>query len=128
MHEKETALTAAEWDLMECLWEHAPRTGRETVEYLQKSVGWSRSTTLTMLRRMTEKGLIACESDGEVLTYRPQIRREDAAREETRSFLGRVYQGSVSLMLNAMTRDQKLSREEIAELYEILRKAEEETP
>lgn len=128
MHEKETSLTAAEWNLMECLWEYAPRTGRETVEYLQKSVGWSRSTTLTMLRRMTEKGLITCESDGEVLTYRPLIRREDAAREETQSFLGRVYQGSVSLMLNAMTRDQKLSREEIAELYEILRKAEEETP
>jgi BlaI family penicillinase repressor len=126
MHERETALTAAEWNLMECLWERAPRTGRETVEYLQKSVGWSRSTTLTMLRRMTEKGLLACESDGEVLTYRPLIRRDDAAREETSSFLGRVYQGSVSLMLNAMTRDQKLSREEIDALYEILRKAEVE--
>ena len=50
MPEQTTALTAAEWNLMECLWECAPRTGREAVDYLQKSVGWSRSTTLTMLR------------------------------------------------------------------------------
>ena len=128
MPEQTTALTAAEWNLMECLWECAPRTGREAVDYLQKSVGWSRSTTLTMLRRMTEKGLIVCETDGEVMTYRPLIRREDAAKEETRSFLDRVYQGSVGLMLNAMTREQKLSREEIDELYEILRRAREDAP
>ena len=51
MSEHATALTSAEWNLMECLWERTPRTGREAVEYLQKSVGWSRSTTLTMLRR-----------------------------------------------------------------------------
>ena len=62
------------------------------------------------------------------MTYRPLIRREDAAREETLSFLDRVYQGSVGLMLNAMTREQKLSRREIEELYEILRQAEEDAP
>ena len=56
----ELQLTPAEWQLMECLWESAPRTGRECVEYLQRSVGWSRSTTLTMLRRMTEKNMIHC--------------------------------------------------------------------
>ena len=54
-------LTPTEWSLMECLWENAPRTGREAVEYLAHSAGWSRSTTLTMLRRMTEKGLIALD-------------------------------------------------------------------
>lgn len=124
--EKTFDLTPAEWKLMECLWEKAPRTGRETVEYLQKSVGWSRSTTLTMLRRMTEKGLLACETDGEVLTYRPQLRREDAMRQETRSFLDRVYKGSVSMLVSAMTSEQKLSREEIDELYELLRRAEED--
>jgi BlaI family penicillinase repressor len=122
------SLTAAEWELMECLWERAPRTGREAVDQLQQRVGWSRSTTLTMLRRMTEKGLIACEREGEVLRYSPLIRREDAVRRETRSFLDRVYQGSVGLMLNAMARERKLSRREIEELYEILRRAEEEEP
>ena len=44
---------------------------------------------------------------------------------ETRRFLDRVYQGSVGLMMSAMTQRQELSRDEIAELREILEKAEE---
>ena len=65
MEHRENLLTAAEWHLMECLWEKSPRTGREATEYLERCAGWSRSTTLTMLRRMTEKRLIACgEEDG----------------------------------------------------------------
>lgn len=125
MNGSENSLTPTEWHLMECLWEHAPRTGREAVEYLKKSVGWSRSTTLTMLRRMTEKGLIACRELDGVLTYSPLIRREDAAVHETRDFLDRVYRGSVSMMVSAITQKQTLSREEIDELYAILHRAEE---
>ena len=52
MNEPNIRLTNTEWNLMECLWETSPRTGRETTDYLQKYVGWTRSTTLTMLRRM----------------------------------------------------------------------------
>lgn len=121
----EMQLTPTEWNLMECLWENAPRTGRECVEYLNKSVGWSRSTTLTMLRRMTEKNMIECLTDGDVLRYAPLIRREDAVMQETESFLDRVYQGSVSMLMSAITRKQQLSKEEIDELYAILQQAEE---
>ena len=65
MENADKNLTPTEWNLMECLWEHSPRTGREAVEYMAQSVGWSRSTTLTMLRRMSEKGFIDCrEEDG----------------------------------------------------------------
>ena len=58
-------LTSAEWYVMECLWQKSPCTGREVTEYLSQHAGWSRSTALTMLRRMHEKDLIACqEVDG----------------------------------------------------------------
>ena len=118
-------LTEAEWNLMECLWEHSPRTGRETVEYMARNVGWTRSTTLTMLRRMSDKGLIACDESGSVLCYSPLVRRDEAVRRETKSFLDRVYKGSVSMLLNTLTEKQELSREDIDELYAILRRAEE---
>jgi len=118
-------LTENEWRLLECLWERSPRTGRETVDYMAAHVGWTRSTSLTMLRRMTEKGLIACDESGDVLTYSPCVRREDAVQRETKSFIDRVYKGSVSLLLNALTEKQQLSRDDIDELYEILRRAEE---
>ena len=118
-------LTVAEWNLMECLWEHAPRSGRDAVEYMKRYIGWSRSTTLTMLRRMTEKGLIVADDSSGVLMYSPLVKKEDATAVETRSFIDRVYKGSVGMMLSAMTKKQQLSKEEIDELYEILRKAEE---
>ena len=119
-------LTPTEWHLMECLWEKSPRTGREAVEYLEESVGWSRSTTLTMLRRMTEKGAIRCGEEDGVKVYEPLIQKEEAMLHETDDFLSRVYKGSVSMMMSAITQKQDLSRKEIDELYAILRKAEEE--
>ena len=121
----EISLTPTEWHLMECLWDHAPRTGREATEYMAKSVGWTRSTTLTMLRRMTEKGLILCEENEGLKSYSPALDRSEALIRETEDFLGRVYHGSVSLMLSAMTEKASLSDNEIAELYDILKKAEE---
>lgn len=118
-------LTPTEWKLMECLWEQSPRTGREAVEWLEAHVGWSRSTTLTLLRRMTAKGLIACaEADG-MKSYVPLLRREDAVLRETKDFLDRVYQGSVSMLVSSLTRKQPLSQAEIDELYTILQEAEE---
>lgn len=110
---------------MECLWEHAPRTGREVVEFMQESQAWNRSTTLTMLRRMTEKSQISCNEENGIRVYAPLIPREEALREETDSFLHRAYQGSVSMLLSALTRQQDLSRDEIDELYQILRNAEQ---
>lgn len=125
MKEQNISLTNTEWNLMECLWEASPRTGREAADYLQKRVGWTRSTTLTMLRRMAEKGLIRCEDKDGMKAYFPLIKREDAVKKETDDFLNRVYKGSVSLMMSAITKKQELTKEEIEALYAILRKAEE---
>lgn len=124
MSEQNISLTSAEWNLMECLWDASPRSGREATDYLQERVGWTRSTTLTMLRRMTEKGLVRCEGKDGMNVYSPLIKREDAAMKETDDFLNRVYKGSVSMMVSAITKKQELTKEEIEELYAILREAE----
>jgi BlaI family penicillinase repressor len=109
---------------MECLWSKGCCTGREAVEYLQKHVGWSRSTTLTMLRRMTEKGMIACQEEKGLLVYSALLDRSDATQKETDSFLSRVYHGSVSMLVSAITQKQTLSQKELDELYAILKEAE----
>lgn len=113
-------LTNNEWLLLECLWENSPKNGREAVEYMKKSAGWSRSTTLTMLRRMTEKGLIECEEKNDLKMYSPLVERQEAVVKETQNFLSRVYKGSISVMMSAIAQKQDLTREEIEELYEIL--------
>ena len=119
-----TTLTPNEWYVMECLWQKGRCTGREAVEHLQAAVGWSRSTTLTMLRRMTEKNMIACAEENGLLVYAPLVDRDAAARRETDCFLSRIYQGSVSMMVSALTKKQALSRQEIDALYAILKEAE----
>ena len=118
-------LTEAEWQVMECLWPAAPRTGRAIIDALHKTTGWSRSTTLTLLRRLEDKGAVSAESEDGVKHYRPQVAREDAAVQETEHLLERVYQGSVSLMVSSLVKKQTLSQEEIDKLYAILREVEE---
>ncbi|MBQ4551026.1 MAG: BlaI/MecI/CopY family transcriptional regulator [Oscillospiraceae bacterium] len=125
MEPNEKNLTPTEWHLMECLWEHAPRTGREAAAYMARSQGWSRSTTLTLLRRMTAKGFIDCHEENGINVYAPLLDRADAAVRETESFLSRVYRGSVSTLLSAVTQRQSLTKAEIDELYDIIRQAEE---
>jgi len=118
-------LTSAEWSVMECLWDKSPRTGREATEWLEQRMGWNRSTTLTLLRRMEAKGAVASDTENGMKSFRPLIRREEAALQEAEDFLGRVYKGSLSLMVSALTKKQALSQAEIDELYGILQQMEE---
>ena len=118
-------LTNSEWYVLDCLWERSPMTVMELVAALGDRPGWAKSTTITTLRRMEDKGLVHCDLEGRTKHYTPAVSRDRAARRETRSFLDKVYRGSVGLMLSALAEDQALSKAEIDELYEILRKAEE---
>ena len=123
----ETTPTNSEWYVLDCLWEHSPQTVMQLVAALSEKVGWAKSTTITTLRRMEDKGLVRSESAGRGRQYFPCVERKAATVQETRSFLDRVYRGSVGLMLSAMTDGQRLTRAEIDELYDILKKAEEES-
>ena len=119
-------LTPVEWNIMESLWEEAPKIGREIVLDVKERAGYSRSTTLTMLARMTKKGYLEClEDEKGIKIYRPLINRQKAVQQETDHFLNRVYHGSLSLLVSTFAEKQRLSKEEIDNLYEILRKAEE---
>lgn len=117
-------LTSSEWNVLNCLWEQSPRTVMQIVNELEKTVGWHRSTTITTLRRMEEKGLLRGEQAGRGTSYVPLVDRERAEVAETRSFLDRVYRGSVGMMMSAMAQRRELSRDEIAELRAILDQAE----
>ena len=124
MNDKNLTLTEAEWTVMECLWEKSPRTGRETVAWLDQKMGWTRSTVLTMLRRLEAKGAVAGDTEGEPKTFRPLIAREEVAVRETENLLDRAYKGSLSLLVSSLTRKQSLPQKEIDELYTILREME----
>ena len=123
--DKTQLLTQAEWQVMELLWKN-PHTLMELVAALESTTGWSKSTVATMVRRMETKGIIS-HTDGEkAKIFHPAISQSDAALRETRSLLDRAYHGSLGMMVSTLARRDGLTKEDIDELYAILRKAEED--
>lgn len=122
---KPVHLTGSEWNVLDCLWDNSPQTVMELVSVLGEKVGWAKSTTITTLRRMEEKGLVRCEVAGKGKRYFPAVDREAAVVSETRSFLNRVYRGSVGLMMNAMAQRQELTEEDLRQLRAILDQTEQ---
>lgn len=123
---KRINLSDGEWNIMNVLWETAPQTITQLTAALKESTGWSKHTIITMLNRMESKGAVRYEQGVKAKEYYPAVERAETALEETESFLDKVYSGSLGLMLNTMVEKNSLSKEEIEELYAILKRAEEE--
>ena len=127
MDEKEIILQQSERYIMEKLWEESPMTIMQLYHALKKEPGWSKSTVITMLSRLEAKGAVRHEEGERAKRYFPVMDRRDAARAETESFLGKVYGGSLGLMMSAMVESRQLTESDIAELSAILEQAGGET-
>ena len=103
-------LSDGEWRLMNLLWQNAPRTIAQMVNELKDETGWKKNTVFVMLTRLEEKGAVRFEEGGRSRQYYPCIRREDAAAQETESFLAKVYGGSLQMMVSSMAGQRALSR------------------
>lgn len=119
-------LSEAEWKVMSLLWQESPQTMMQLTNHFKETTGWTKHTVMTFLRRMEEKKAVHHEDGGRAKLYYPDISQEEAVMQETEDFLEKVFGGRMGLMLNTMVEKKALSREEIAELHEILRRAEEE--
>lgn len=124
---KRINLSDGEWNIMNALWEAAPKTIMQLTAALEESTGWTKHTIITMLGRMEAKGVIRYEQGIKAKQYYPAVERTETVLGETESFLDKVYSGSLGLMVNTMVEKKSLSRDEIDELYAILGKAEEES-
>ena len=92
-------------------------------EALEKSAGWNRSTTLTVLRRMEKKGMVQLDDSQKLQRFSAAVPQERAILQETRNFIDRVYHGSLGLMLTTLTEKKDLSSAEVAELRAIFERA-----
>ena len=97
----------------------------QLVPVLKERLGWSKSTSVTMVRRMSEKGLIGYDEKGKTKYFYPKVKKEDVVVQETRDFLKKIYDGSIGMMMSALVRQNDLSKEDIRELQEILKEAED---
>ena len=124
MKKKDIILQQSEWILMEQLWENGSMTIMQLFHALEVEPGWSKSTVNTMLKRMMDKEIISYHEGEKARLYYPLISRDEAALAETESLLDKIYDGSVSMMMSTLVKKKKISREEIDELYDILKELE----
>lgn len=124
MHQNAT-VSNGEWIIMELLWVK-PHTLMELVTELHASVGWSKSTVATMIRRMSQKGIVNYTEQGRAKIFTPALTREEVSVQETQSLLQRAYHGSIGLLVSTMAQKNSLTAADIEELSRILEEVKEE--
>ena len=112
----------SEWRVMQVLWEHGPQTANDVVNALSGEVNWKPRTIKTLISRLVKKGAVKVTEEGYRYQYSAAVDESECIRSETKSFIHRVYQGTMSPALAAFLEDTDLSTQEINELQEILDK------
>lgn len=100
------------------LWEHEPVTAAELVKLCQARLGWKRTTTYTVIKRLGERGVVQ-NKNGVVTAL---VSREAAQVSEIDELMEKKFQGSLPAFLAAFARRQDLSEEEAEEIRRIIEK------
>ena len=100
------------------LWEHEPVTAAELVKLCQAQLGWKRTTTYTVIKRLGERGVVQ-NKDGVVTAL---VSREAAQVSEIDELMEKKFQASLPAFLAAFARRQDLSEEEAEEIRRIIEK------
>jgi len=115
-------LTEAEWDIIEVVWEHEPCAAPTVQEELVARKQWTYSTVKTLMDRMAAKGLLTTERIRNLILYRTAISRNDAQRGELMRTVKRAFGGAFTPLMQFMLDDNALSRRELEDLEEMIRK------
>lgn len=113
-------IAESEWMVMKLLWEKSPLTAQEVIDRLAGTTTWKPKTVKTLLSRLLNKQAIGYDKKGRIYEYYPLVKEDECVREESFSFLERVYGGSFNAMLANFLEYRKPSREEIEELKKLL--------
>lgn len=111
----------SELRLCEILWEHQPVKSSELARLCAERLGWKKSTTYTVIKRLTERGVVKTENA--VVTA--LVSRDEVQRAESRAFVERNFSGSLPGFLTAFVGGRGLSAEETEELRRMIAAFEE---
>ncbi|WP_338075676.1 BlaI/MecI/CopY family transcriptional regulator [Chengkuizengella sediminis] len=113
-------ISEAEWKIIKVLWRNSPLTSSEIIDALKKETSWSPKTIHTLISRLVKKEAIGVKKESRLNSFFPLVTEDECKRVETKSFLEKVYSGSVKMLLANFIKDEKLSQNEIEELKLIL--------
>lgn len=117
--EKNIPITESEWTVMKVVWHEPPKTLQDILGRL-KHTGWSTTTIQTYLSRLVKKGALTTERQGKGYLYYPAVSEKDCQLAESKTFLSRVYNGSLSQMVKGFVKSGSLSEAELDELRALI--------
>ena len=98
------------------LWEHEPISSRELSELCKEKLGWSKTTTYTVIKRLSERGVV--KNENTIVTS--IVSKDEAEVSEIDELMEKKFEGSLPAFIAAFARRQKLSDDEIAEILQII--------
>ena len=108
----ERKLGAVETRFADLIWENQPLSSGVLVRICEQELGWKKSTTYTVLKKLCQRGIFRNEG-GEVTAL---ISREEAQTSRVEELVEQTFGGSIPAFIAAFGRSGKLSREEAAQL------------
>lgn len=109
-------MTEAEMQLAEIIWEHEPVGSGELVKLAGEKLGWKKSTTYTVLRKICANDIF--QNENAVVVSR--MSKEEYARRKGERYLEENYNGSLPGFVAAFLKKEKLKKNEIEELAQMI--------
>ena len=109
-------LGAIEARFADLIWKYEPLSSRALVALCGEELGWKKSTTYTVLKRLCDKGIFQNENG----TVTSRMTKEEYAAAQSEKFLEDTFGGSLPAFLAAFTKRKKLSETELAEVQDII--------
>lgn len=100
------------------LWENEPISSRELSELCKEKLGWSKTTTYTVIKRLSDRGVV--KNENAVVTS--LISKEQAQRAEVDEMLESRFEGSLPAFIAAFSKKKKLTDKEIEQIINIIEK------
>ena len=98
------------------LWENEPVTAVRLVKLCQEQLGWKRTTTYTVIKRLGERGVLKNE-DGVITSL---VSKDEAQAYEIEELVEKKFEGSLPAFIAAFTKRQELSEEELDEVQRMI--------
>lgn len=104
------------------LWENEPVKSGKLVELCREKLGWSKATTYTVIKRLSDRDVV--KNENTVVTS--LVSKEEAQASEVDELVDRVFEGSLPSFVAAFTRRKKLSADQVEELRRMIDSYEED--
>lgn len=111
-------LYESELKVMQLLWENGDMTASKIAETLKGTIGWSRTTTYTVIKKCIEKHAI--ERENTKYLCRAAVSKSEVQSHETKELLNKMYDGSANLLVMALIDNKMLTTDQIADLRALL--------